>query len=130
MSQLFSTIRVGRYALANGLVMAPTTRSRAELDGTPSALAPTYYSQRAGVGLIVAEGTQPCDGGQGYLTTPGIYSSAHVAGWHAVSSAVHAKGGHLLIQLMHVGRVSHLWRNTQSKRSPRRSRRIAQANSV
>jgi N-ethylmaleimide reductase len=107
MSQLFSPIRVGRYTLANGLVMAPMTRSRAELDGTPSALAPTYYSQRAGVGLIVTEGTQPSDDGQGYLTTPGIYTDAHVAGWQAVSSAVHAKGGHLFIQLMHVGRMTH-----------------------
>lgn len=74
--------------------MAPMTRSRAELDGKPSALAPTYYSRRAGVGLTVTDGTQPSDG-QGYLTTPGIYTDAHVAGWQAVSSAVHANGGHL-----------------------------------
>lgn len=107
MSQLFSPIRVGRYALANRLVMAPMTRSRAEFDGTPNALAATYYSQRASVGLIVTEGTQPSDDGQGYLTTPGIYTDAHVAGWQAVSSAVHAKGGHLFIQLMHVGRMTH-----------------------
>jgi hypothetical protein len=79
MSQPFSPVRVGRYTLANRLVMAPMTRSRAELNGTPSALAPTYYSQRSSVGLIVTEGTQPSDDGQGYLTTPGIYTDAHVA---------------------------------------------------
>jgi 2,4-dienoyl-CoA reductase-like NADH-dependent reductase (Old Yellow Enzyme family) len=101
MTQLFTPIRVGRYALANRLVMAPMTRSRAALDGTPSVLAPTYYSQRASVGLIVTEGTQPSDDGQGYLTTPGIYTDAHVAAWQAVSSAVHASGGRLFIQLMH-----------------------------
>jgi len=107
MKQLFSPVSVGRYTLSNRLVMAPMTRSRAEFDGTPSASAATYYSQRAGVGLIVTEGTQPSDDGQGYLTTPGIYTDAHVAGWQAVSTAVHAKGGHLFIQLMHAGRMSH-----------------------
>src|SRR5438552_4597671 len=115
MSQLFNPIRVGRYTLANRLVMAPMTRSRAEFDGTPGALAPTYYSQRAGVGLIVTEGTQPSDDGQGYLTTPGIYTDAHVAGWKAVASAVHAKAGHIYIQLMHAGRMSHP-RNTPHHR--------------
>jgi len=107
MNQLFSPVRVGRYTLSNRLVMAPMTRSRAEFDGTPNGLAATYYSQRASVGLIVTEGTQPSDDGQGYLTTPGIYTDAQVAGWQAVSSAVHAKGGHLFIQLMHAGRMSH-----------------------
>jgi N-ethylmaleimide reductase len=104
---LFSRVRVGRYTLANRLVMAPMTRSRAEVDGTPKPSAATYYAQRAGIGLIVTEGTQPSDDGQGYLTTPGIYTDAHVAGWRAVSDAVHGKGGHLFIQLMHAGRMSH-----------------------
>jgi N-ethylmaleimide reductase len=107
LSPLFRPIRVGRYMLANRLVMAPMTRSRAEVDGTPKASAATYYAQRASIGLIVSEGTQPSDDGQGYLTTPGIYTDAHVAGWRAVSAAVHAKGGHLFIQLMHAGRMSH-----------------------
>jgi 2,4-dienoyl-CoA reductase-like NADH-dependent reductase (Old Yellow Enzyme family) len=70
-------------------------------------LAASYYAQRAGVGLIVTEGTQPSDDGQGYLTTPGIYTDAHVAGWKKVTSAVHDKGGHIFIQLMHAGRMSH-----------------------
>lgn len=107
MSPLFSPIRVGRYTLANRLVMAPMTRSRAEVDGTPKASAATYYAQRASIGLIVTEGTQPSDDGQGYLTTPGIYTDAHVAGWRVISTAVHADGGHLFIQLMHAGRMSH-----------------------
>jgi 2,4-dienoyl-CoA reductase-like NADH-dependent reductase (Old Yellow Enzyme family) len=117
MSQLFSNVRVGRHTLSNRLVMAPMTRSRAEVDGTPGALAATYYSQRATVGLIVTEGTQPSDDGQGYLTTPGIYTDAHVAGWQPISTAVHAQGGHLFIQLMHVGRMSHP-DNTPHHRQP------------
>jgi N-ethylmaleimide reductase len=117
MSQLFSTVRVGRHTLSNRLVMAPMTRSRAEVDGTPGALAAMYYSQRATVGLIVTEGTQPSDDGQGYLTTPGIYTDAHVAGWQPISTAVHAQGGHLFIQLMHVGRMSHP-DNTPHHRQP------------
>ena len=87
--------------------MSPMTRSRAKPDGTPGDLAAEYYAQRAGVGLIVAEGTQPSDDGQGYLTTPGIYTAAHVAGWKKVTTAVHDKGGRIFIQLMHAGRMSH-----------------------
>src|SRR3954452_7010179 len=107
MKQLFSPVSVGRYTLSNRLVMAPMTRSRAEPDGTPKVSAATYYAQRASVGLIVTEGTQPSDDGQGYLTTPGIYTPAHVAGWRKITSAVHDKGGHIFIQLMHAGRMSH-----------------------
>ncbi|NTX43557.1 alkene reductase [Burkholderia cepacia] len=107
MDALFTPARVGRYTLQNRLVMAPMTRSRAAFDGTPGALAAEYYAQRADLGLIVSEGTQPSDDGQGYLTTPGIYTDAHVAGWKAVSERVHARGARLFIQLMHVGRMSH-----------------------
>lgn len=107
MSKLFDPVRVGRDTLQNRLVMAPMTRSRAQYDGTPGELAAEYYAQRAGVGLIVTEGTQPSDDGQGYLTTPGIYTDAHVAGWKTTTDAVHDKGGHLFIQLMHAGRMSH-----------------------
>jgi 2,4-dienoyl-CoA reductase-like NADH-dependent reductase (Old Yellow Enzyme family) len=107
MNSLFDSVRVGRHVLRNRLVMAPMTRSRAQFDGTPGELAAEYYAQRADIGLIVTEGTQPSDDGQGYLTTPGIYTDAHVAGWKKVMSAVHAKGGHLFIQLMHAGRMSH-----------------------
>ena len=105
--QLFRPVHVGRYVLPNRLVMAPMTRSRAKRDGTPGELAAEYYAQRASVGLIVAEGTQPSDDGQGYPTTPGIYTDAHIAGWKKVTSAVHEKGGHIFIQLMHAGRMSH-----------------------
>lgn len=103
----FTPIQLGRYTLQNRLVMAPMTRSRAQFDGTPGELAADYYAQRASIGLIVAEGTQPSADGQGYLMTPGIYTDAHVAGWRKVTSAVHQKGGHIFIQLMHAGRMSH-----------------------
>ncbi|HBO1345084.1 alkene reductase [Pseudomonas aeruginosa] len=117
MSTLFDPVRVGRYDLSNRIVMAPMTRSRAQVDGTPGELAVTYYAQRASVGLIVTEGTQPSDDGQGYLTTPGIYTDAHVAGWKAVTDAVHARNSRLFIQLMHVGRMSHP-DNTPHHRQP------------
>lgn len=107
MTQRFTPVQVGRYTLTNRLVMAPMTRSRAQFDGTPGASTATYYAQRAGLGLIVTEGTQPSDDGQGYLMTPGIYTDTHVAGWRLVSDAVHARGGRLFIQLMHAGRLSH-----------------------
>ena len=117
MNRSFTPVRVGRYTLPNRLVMAPMTRSRASSDGTPGELAAEYYSQRASVGLIVTEGTQPSDDGQGYLATPGIYSPAHVAGWKKVSAAVHDKGGHIFLQIMHAGRMSHP-DNTPHHRQP------------
>ncbi|MBW9080740.1 alkene reductase [Rhizobium pusense] len=107
MEQMFSPVTVGRLTLPNRFVMGPMTRSRAEYDGTPGPLAAHYYSQRADVGLIVAEGTQPSDDGQGYLTTPGIYTKAHIEGWRQVTDAIHEPGGHIFIQLMHAGRMSH-----------------------
>jgi N-ethylmaleimide reductase len=107
MKQLLTPVRIGRYTLPNRLVMGPMTRSRADDAGVPGDLAARYYAQRSSVGLIVTEGTQPSDDGQGYLTTPGIYTDAHVAGWKKVTSAVHEKGGHIFIQLMHAGRMSH-----------------------
>jgi 2,4-dienoyl-CoA reductase-like NADH-dependent reductase (Old Yellow Enzyme family) len=117
MNQLFTPVRVGRYALPNRLVMAPMTRSRAQLDGTPGELAAEYYAQRAGLGLIVTEGTQPSDDAQGYLATPGIYTPAHIAGWKKVTKAVHDKGGRIFIQIMHAGRMSHP-DNTPHHRQP------------
>ena len=107
MTDIWTPIEIGALRLPHRLAMAPMTRSRAKPDGTPGDLAAEYYAQRAGLGLLVSEGTQPSDDGQGYLTTPGIYTDAHVEGWGKVASAVHAKGGHLFIQLMHVGRTSH-----------------------
>lgn len=107
MNTPFTPVSVGRYTLLNRLVMAPMTRSRAQADGTPGELAALYYAQRASIGLVITEGTQPSDDGQGYLTTPGIYSDSHVKGWKHVTDAVHQKGGRIFIQLMHAGRMSH-----------------------
>jgi N-ethylmaleimide reductase len=117
MSDIWSPIAVGNMHLPHRLAMAPMTRSRAKHDGTPGDLAPRYYSQRASMGLLITEGTQPSDDGQGYLSTPGIYTDAHVAGWRQVTDAVHSEGGHLFIQLMHVGRRSHP-DNTPHDRQP------------
>jgi N-ethylmaleimide reductase len=116
-THLFAPVQVGRHALPNRLVMSPMTRGRAQFDGTPGVLAAEYYSQRASVGLMVTEGTQPSDDGQGYATTPGIYTPAHIAGWRKVTEAVHAKGGRIFIQLMHAGRISHP-DNTPHHRQP------------
>ncbi|MBS1095189.1 alkene reductase [Gluconobacter wancherniae] len=107
MTDIWQPIVLGKTTLPNRFVMAPMTRSRAEYDGSPGAQAAQYYAQRASVGLIVSEGVQPSADGQGYLMTPGIYTPDHVAAWKSVTSAVHEKGGHFYIQLMHAGRMSH-----------------------
>ncbi|MDO6477358.1 alkene reductase [Alteromonas sp. 1_MG-2023] len=107
MKTVFDSATLGNNILKNSLVMAPMTRSRANPDGTPGDLAADYYSQRASLGLIVTEGVQPSDDGQGYIFTPGIYTQAHIDGWKKVTQAVHDKGGRIFFQLMHAGRMSH-----------------------
>jgi N-ethylmaleimide reductase len=108
MTTLFDSIRFGDIAAANRIVMAPLTRDRAGPGQTPTPLMATYYGQRASAGMIVAEATQISPEGQGYLDTPGIYSPGQVAGWRRVTDAVHAKGGKIVLQLWHVGRISHV----------------------
>ena len=94
--------------LANRIVMAPMTRSRAVQSNTPNALMAEYYAQRADAGLIVTEGTSPSPNGLGYARIPGLYNSAQVRGWRLVTDAVHARGGRIVLQLMHTGRVTHV----------------------
>jgi len=94
--------------LANRMVMAPMTRSRATPAHTPNALMATYYGQRASAGLIISEGTSPSPDGLGYPRIPGLFDSLQVAGWKAVTAAVHAEGGKIFVQLMHCGRVAHV----------------------
>ena len=106
-SDLFQPVSMGPLRLSNRIVMAPLTRSRAGQGDVPSELQATYYSQRASAGLIVTEATQISQQGKGYAYTPGIYSEEQVAGWRRVTDAVHAKGGHIVCQLWHVGRISH-----------------------
>lgn len=105
---LFDPVRLGELELSNRIVMAPLTRNRAVGDRVPSPLAAEYYGQRASAGLIITEATQIGPLGQGYLDTPGIYSREQVAAWRRVTDAVHARGGRIVVQLWHVGRISHV----------------------
>lgn len=104
---LFSPVTLGSISLKNRIVMAPLTRNRAGEGGVPQAMNVTYYEQRASAGLIVTEATPISPMGHGYPALPGIYTDAQVAGWKKVTEAVHAKGGKIVIQLWHVGRISH-----------------------
>lgn len=104
---LFSPVLLGSISLKNRIVMAPLTRNRAGEGGVPQPVNATYYAQRASAGLIVTEATPISAMGHGYPALPGIYTDAQVAGWKKVTDAVHAKGGKIVIQLWHVGRISH-----------------------
>ena len=105
-THLLSPIKIGPYQLPNRMVMAPLTRMRAP-DGTPTELMATYYAQRASAGLIIAEASPISPQGVGYPSTPGIYNALQVAAWSKITDAVHAKNGHIFLQLWHVGRISH-----------------------
>ena len=104
---LFESAPLGSLTLRNRVAMAPMTRCRADADHVPTAIMATYYAQRAGAGLIITEGTSPSPNGLGYARIPGLFNAAHVAAWKPVTQAVHERGGHLFVQLMHTGRVSH-----------------------
>ncbi len=106
-SILFSNFKMGALSLRNRVVMAPMTRNRADKAGVPQPLMVTYYTQRASAGLIISEATQILQSGQGYPLTPGIYTPAHIEGWRQITSAVHHLGGSIILQLWHVGRISH-----------------------
>jgi len=106
-SNLFSPVQMGDLTLPNRVLMAPLTRNRAQGDGTPNALAETYYAQRASAGLIISEATQISPMGKGYIDTPGLHDATHIAAWKRITDAVHAGGGRIFAQLWHVGRISH-----------------------
>lgn len=105
---LFQPYPLGPLTLANRIVMAPLTRNRAGDGLVPSPLASTYYAQRASAGLIITEATQVSAQAQGYQDTPGLYTQDQIDGWRTVTDAVHARGGHIFVQLWHVGRISHV----------------------
>jgi N-ethylmaleimide reductase len=108
-SILQSSYQLGSLTLPNRVIMAPMTRNRADEETmAPTDLMVEYYRQRASAGLIITEGTQISQQGQGYQQTPGIYSEAQVEGWSKITDAVHEAGGRIFAQLWHVGRVSHI----------------------
>ena len=105
-SSLFQPLNLGELRLPNRIVMAPLTRSRTSEDRVPNDLMREYYVQRASAGLILSEATSVTPQGVGYENTPGIWSQEQVEGWRNITSAVHAAGGRILLQLWHVGRIS------------------------
>lgn len=105
-TKAFAPAQLGPITLRNHLVMAPLTRCRA-LGNLPNALMAEYYRQRASAGLIITEGTAPSPDGLGYARIPGLFSRQQVDGWRLSTDAVHEEGGHIFVQLMHVGRIFH-----------------------
>jgi N-ethylmaleimide reductase len=108
MSKLMSSARIGQFDLSHRVVLAPLTRMRAEAGAIPGQLMAEYYRQRASRGgLLFSEATIAVDGGNGYLGAPGLFDDRQIAGWKAVTDAVHAKGGVIYLQLYHAGRQSN-----------------------
>ena len=103
---LFSSYVLGKLPLQNRVVMAPMTRNRAT-GNIPNAAMARYYGDRATAGLIITEGVSPSPNGLGYPRIPGLFNAEQVTGWRKVTSAVHAKGGKIFVQLMHTGRIGH-----------------------
>lgn len=106
---LFTPFTAGAIEMQNRVVMAPLTRNRADdVTGEVNDLHVAYYRQRAGAGLIITEATQISPVGKGYIQTPGIHTEAQAKAWKKVTDAVHEAGGRIVVQLWHVGRISHV----------------------
>jgi 2,4-dienoyl-CoA reductase-like NADH-dependent reductase (Old Yellow Enzyme family) len=106
MTSLFDPLKAGAFTLKNRVVLAPLTRCRASAGRVPNDMMREYYEQRASAGLMLTEATSVTPMGVGYPDTPGIWSDEQVAGWKKITDAVHAKGGTIVLQLWHVGRIS------------------------
>jgi N-ethylmaleimide reductase len=106
MTSLFDPIKIGDIELANRIVMAPLTRNRSP-GAVPNTLNVTYYEQRASAGLLITEATAITHQGQGYADVPGLYTAEALDGWKKVTDAVHSAGGKIVVQMWHVGRISH-----------------------
>jgi 2,4-dienoyl-CoA reductase-like NADH-dependent reductase (Old Yellow Enzyme family) len=107
MTTLFDPIRIGGIRLPHRLALAPMTRNRANHDGTPGPFTATYYAQRASFGLLISEGVHVSDDGQRHRENTAIVTAEQVGGWRAVADGVHLADGHLVVQLLHLGRYSH-----------------------
>lgn len=105
--KLLTPVTLGDLQLKNRVALAPMTRSRAGVERIPNKLMVEYYAQRATAGLIITEATVVSTRGIGWQQSPGIYNNEQVAGWRPVVESVHAKGGHIFMQLWHCGRASH-----------------------
>ncbi|MGV6871530.1 alkene reductase [Pseudochelatococcus sp. B33] len=106
MATLFDPVTVGDLTLPNRIALAPLTRNRSP-GAVPTDLSVLYYTQRATAGLLITEATAITQQGQGYADVPGLYAPEQLQGWRKVTDAVHAAGGHIFVQLWHVGRISH-----------------------
>lgn len=104
---LFSPVQLGGLHLRNRIVMAPLTRGRAGPSRTANDVMAEYYGQRASAGLIISEATAISAQGYGWNNAPALYTDAHVQGWRKTTKTVHEKGGKIVLQLWHMGRVSH-----------------------
>ena len=104
---LFHPLQVGALTLLNRILLAPLTRARAEAGHMPNAMMAEYYAQRASGGLLITECTMVAPNTSAFIAEPGIYSDEQVAAWKQVTSAVHAKGGRIFMQIWHAGRAAH-----------------------
>jgi N-ethylmaleimide reductase len=104
---LFEPLQLGALSLPNRVVMPALTRMRAGPGGVPTALNAEYYGQRASAGLNITEATAISVQGHGYPQMPGIHTAEQIAGWRRVTEAVHARGGRIVLQIVHHGRWSH-----------------------
>jgi N-ethylmaleimide reductase len=104
--KLLGPVKLGDIELRNRVIMSPMTRARVP-GRVPDKSSVTYYAQRAGAGMIVTEATTVSEQGNGSISTPGIYNCEQIAAWKRVTDAVHNRGGRIVVQLWHTGRVSH-----------------------
>ncbi|KAI0821524.1 putative NADPH2 dehydrogenase chain OYE2 [Irpex lacteus] len=107
-SHLFLPTTVGEHELAHRVVLAPLTRTRANVHFVPTDLMVEYYTQRGSLPgtLLITEAVTVAAEAGGRPHVPGIWSEEQVAAWKRVTDAVHEKASIIFAQLRAYGRAA------------------------
>lgn len=105
--KLLEKAQLGDVCLKNRMAMAAMTRGRTDINGLVGDMTIEYYTQRVGAGLLFSEAIRISEAATGSPRTPGIFTGQQIEAWKKVTEAVHAKGGVVIAQLWHTGRMGH-----------------------
>ena len=104
---LLAPITFGSITLRNRSLMG-SMHTGLEETGDWGRVAAFYAARaRGGAGLIVTGGMAPNREGGVFPGAAGLFSDQDIANHRRVTDAVHAEGGHIVMQILHAGRYAY-----------------------
>ena len=104
---LLAPITMGNRTLRNRSLMG-SMHTGLEETGDWSRVAAFYAARaRGGAGLIVTGGMAPNREGGVFPGAAGLFTETDIANHRRVTDAVHAEGGHIVMQILHAGRYAY-----------------------